>query len=363
MKINRVKQDNRKKSFRKDSIFLNIYYFFCFYRYIFFLIIGIAISAFIFLFVIDFIAPKTLKNLDTKATLELFEQLQEANRHQEAIILMEYKGDIINGTPLEIEYKSKLSDSYIHVGDYSKAEKMLLDVWTNSQKYLAKYLGNEKPILCKCKVCGNEWNTLPKVLITNGSGCPVCGKKKSIQAETKTKEQFVKEMKIVNKDIEIVGDYVNTHTKIKCFCKVCHTTWYGYPANLLNRSTGCPRCNMSIGEKALLDTLNELGIVYTSQYCINDGKHRKPLRIDAFDKENNIAFEFNGEQHYYPVDFAGRGTEWAENQFNLTIERDKAKEQYCLDNGIHLIIVPYWEKRNIKNFLINKIKELNLKIA
>ena len=144
MKINRVKQDNRKKSFRKDSIFLNIYYFFCFYRYIFFLIIGIAISAFIFLFVIDFIAPKTLKNLDTKATLELFNQLQEANRHQEAIILMEYKGGIINGTPLELEYKSKLSDSYIHVGDYSKAEKMLLDVWNNSQKYLAEYLGNEK---------------------------------------------------------------------------------------------------------------------------------------------------------------------------------------------------------------------------
>lgn len=228
---------------------------------------------------------------------------------------------------------------------------------------LSKYLGNEKPILCKCKVCGNEWNTLPKVLITNRSGCPVCGKKKSIQAETKTKDQFVNEMQIVNKDIEIVGDYVNTHTKIKCFCKICHTTWYGYPANLLNRSTGCPGCNMSIGEKTLLDALDELGIVYTSQYCIHDGKHRKPLRIDAFNKENNIAFEFNGEQHYYPVDFAGKGTEWAENQFNLTIERDKAKEQYCIDNGMHLIIVPYWEKRNIKNFLINKIKELNLKIA
>lgn len=144
MKINRVLQDKRKKSSRKDGIFLNIYYFFLFYRYIFLLIIGIAISAFIFLLVVDFIAPKTLKNLDTKATLELFNQLQEANRHQEAIILMEYKGDIINGTPLELEYKSKLSDSYIHVGDYSKAEKMLLDVWNNSQKYLAEFLGNEK---------------------------------------------------------------------------------------------------------------------------------------------------------------------------------------------------------------------------
>lgn len=228
---------------------------------------------------------------------------------------------------------------------------------------ISEYIGNEKPIKCKCKSCGNEWTTLPKILITNGSGCPVCGREKSINAETKSQEQFVKEMAEVNKDIEILGAYVNTHTKIKCKCNICNTVWYGYPANLLNKSTGCPKCNMSIGEKSLLDTLNKLGISYISQYIIHDGKHKKPLRFDAFNESNKVAFEFNGEQHYYPVDFAGKGKLWAQEQFKLTLERDNSKKKYCKDHGIKLIIIPYWEKRNIEKYLIAQIKELNLKIA
>lgn len=61
---------------------------------------------------------------------------------------------------------------------------------------------------------------MPKVLITNGSGCPVCGKKKAIKSETKTLNQFISEIANVNPDIEILGDYKNTHTKIKCKCKI-----------------------------------------------------------------------------------------------------------------------------------------------
>ena len=44
-------------------------------------------------------------------------------------MLMEYKmNSVFKDDPNELLYKTKLSDSYIHVGDYSKAEKMLLDV-------------------------------------------------------------------------------------------------------------------------------------------------------------------------------------------------------------------------------------------
>lgn len=35
---------------------------------------------------------------------------------------------------------------------------------------ISEYKGNEKYINCKCKECGNEWTTLPKILITNGAG-------------------------------------------------------------------------------------------------------------------------------------------------------------------------------------------------
>lgn len=136
MKINRVRPENRKNSNIKNNLFLNIYYFLVFYRYIIFIIIGLALSAFVILFFADWVAPKTMKNIDKKTTLQIFDQLQEANQHHEAIIIMEAKGDILKDDPNEIVYKSKLADSYIHVGDYSKAEKVLLDVWNKLPEYL-----------------------------------------------------------------------------------------------------------------------------------------------------------------------------------------------------------------------------------
>ena len=41
-------------------------------------------------------------------------------------------------------------------------------------------------------------------------------------AKRKTHEKFVEEMKIVNPNIEILGKYKNSYTKIDCLCKVCN---------------------------------------------------------------------------------------------------------------------------------------------
>lgn len=225
---------------------------------------------------------------------------------------------------------------------------------------ISEYLGNEKPINCRCRKCGNKWTTLPKVLITNGSGCPKCGKEKAIKAETKTKEQFIKDLEKANPHIEVIDEYVNTHTKIKCKCKIDGTIWFAYPANLLNNSAGCPYCTVSIGERILLDTLKKLKINFIPQYTIKDCKFILNLKFDAFDIDNDIAFEYNGEQHYYPIDFAGKGKEWAEQEFSKTIARDNAKIEYCNNNNIPIIIVPYWEKNNMENYIVDELNKLEI---
>jgi hypothetical protein len=223
---------------------------------------------------------------------------------------------------------------------------------------ISKYKGNEKPIDCRCRKCGNEWTTLPKVLITNGSGCPICGRLKAVKSETKTKEQFIKELKEVNPNIEALGNYVNTHTKIKCRCKIDGAIWNAYPANLLNNSAGCPCCNMSVGERMLLDILKKLNINFVSQYIIDGCKLIFNLKFDAFDIDNNIAFEYNGEQHYKPIDFAGKGEEWARQEFEKIVKRDNVKIEYCRNNNIPMIVVPYWERDNMESYIINKLNEL-----
>ena len=136
MKINRIPEENSHKHSKMGAFIVNVHYFFAFARYIGITLIAVAFFAIVLIFALDKTIPSELETLDASATLKMFNELQETNRHHEAITLMEYKGNVINNSPLEMEYKSKLADSYIHVGDYSKAEKVLLDIWNHAPKYL-----------------------------------------------------------------------------------------------------------------------------------------------------------------------------------------------------------------------------------
>ena len=66
---------------------------------------------------------------------------------------------------------------------------------------------------------------------------------------------------------------------------------------------------------------------------------------------------YDGQQHYYPVDFANKGEKWATELYNKNIFRDNIKNDYCKKKNITMIRVPYWEINNIENILYNKIIE------
>ena len=103
------------------------------------------------------------------------------------------------------------------------------------------YINNKTPIKCNCCICGNVWNPRPDQLV-RGQGCPICGYKKRIKSQTKSHEQFVKEIKLINPQIEIIGKYVNNHTLINVKCLNCGKEWGATPNNLL-RNHGCLNCN------------------------------------------------------------------------------------------------------------------------
>ena len=130
------------------------------------------------------------------------------------------------------------------------------------------------------------------------------------------------------------------------------------PCNFLYKGgKGCPYCNQSMGEKKMITILEKLGFNLIQQYTFEDCVHINKLRFDAFDTRNKILFEYQGQQHYYPVDFAGKGDNWAEDQYSIVKMRDEIKRQYCKDNKIPLIEIPYWEYDNMENYLTNEIKK------
>lgn len=99
------------------------------------------------------------------------------------------------------------------------------------------YKGNKNRIDCICKKCGHIWAPIAGELINSKpTGCPVCAGTKKL-----TTGEFIELMKNVNPDIEIVGKYVNTETKIDCICKTCGHRWSATP-HMLKDGHGCPKC-------------------------------------------------------------------------------------------------------------------------
>lgn len=116
-----------------------------------------------------------------------------------------------------------------------------LNIKNSNIEVIDEYQTNNAKIKCKCKLDGHEWLAIPTNLLRN-EGCPECGRRKVSKMFTKSHEQFVKQLKDVNSNIEIIGVYKSNKSKIKCRCKIDGYEWDAVPVHLL-RGTGCPVCS------------------------------------------------------------------------------------------------------------------------
>ena len=57
----------------------------------------------------------------------------------------------------------------------------------------------------------------------------------------KTTYEFKQQLAHINPNVEVLGEYANSKSKIKVSCVTCGHTWYATPNNLLN-GYGCPQC-------------------------------------------------------------------------------------------------------------------------
>lgn len=70
-----------------------------------------------------------------------------------------------------------------------------------------------------------------------------------------------------------------------------------------------------------------------------------------------VAVEYNGEQHYRPVNFGNLTEEELAEAFKGNQIRDKQKSDFCKYFNIPLIIIPYWEKNNIEEIVKTKVRD------
>jgi len=111
--------------------------------------------------------------------------------------------------------------------------------------------------------------------------------------------------------------------------------------------SGCKKCSQSNGEKMISSILSDLNLKFNIEYKFHDCLDKSNLKFDFYIESLNLCIEYNGLQHYKPVEFFG-----GEKGFKSLLKRDDIKKKYCQDNNINLLIIKYGTpKENIKKII------------
>lgn len=150
---------------------------------------------------------------------------------------------------------------------------------------------------------------------------------------------------------------------ILCECECGEEYWCKFNMWKHDHLGLCPTCRKTSSkyEEFVVEFLKENNVEFIRQYRFNDCRNLKPLPFDFYLPKYNYCIEVDGEQHYdkdraivSKNDFKNS----KEELFNLRIRLDNIKTNYCKNNNIGLLRIPYWEfnanedyKENIKIIL------------
>ena len=184
--------------------------------------------------------------------------------------------------------------------------------------------------------------------MNNGNGCPKCSPVSPIDVDIlinrfiKTHSDRYDYSLVELNDMSYMVDIIcSNHGKFK--------------QNVYKHANGqgCPECSWSSkGEDYIKEYLENLKIKYIRQHSFDDCRYINKLNFDFYLPDFNTCIEFDGIQHFKPIDVFG-----GDEEFRLCLKRDKCKNEWCLKNNINLIRIRYDQISEIKDIIK---KELNL---
>jgi hypothetical protein len=221
---------------------------------------------------------------------------------------------------------------------------------THNGKYdysKVNYKNSEQKVEIICPIHGSFFQTPSSHLA--GRGCPDCSGHKR-----KDTEKFISEARKIHGDFYDYSlvDYENKCSRVKIICPIHGVFEQKAENHLMGR--GCSLCKRSIGEERVALILDKYNVEYVTQYALPNTSllcTNRTLYIDFYIKKRNTIIEYNGVQHYRPIEqFGGK------EQFELQQERDMALRQYCKEHKIKLIEIPYLDFDNIETILKKELK-------
>jgi hypothetical protein len=239
---------------------------------------------------------------------------------------------------------SKCSGKY----NYTNEEYIIKVKEIHNNKYdysLTQYNNCKEKIKIICPIHGEfEQNAGSHI---NGKGCQKCYH----ELRTYDTEKFIKISE--NKhgkvyDYSLVN-YEHSRKKIRIICP--KHGFFEQIACAHLRGVGCPACKSSKGEQKIRLYLEKNNIKFTQQYCFDNCKNENKLRFDFYLPKYNMCIEYDGLQHFKPIEYFG-----GEKNLKIIKRHDNIKNNFCLNNNVKLIRIKYNENilKSLDNIFIQQ---------
>lgn len=185
-----------------------------------------------------------------------------------------------------------------------------------------KYINWQTKLEWECKN-GHHWKTCLDTVQNGKHWCPECALNKtrlSIEDCHKAAEKFGG--KCLSKE------YKNSKSIIEWECRNGHI-WKSKASNTINGHKWCPRCRDK-SQNILAENIKKIYANFIIKQKCRDFKWLDTpsggrQEIDIFVPEIKLAIEYDGQGHFYPVNFGGCGNNSANKIFKKTQNLDKLK--------------------------------------
>lgn len=211
----------------------------------------------------------------------------------------------------------------------------------HSNKYdysISEYISSNNKVDIICKTHG-KFSITPNSHL-NGRGCSKCSGNYKYKVDDL--------LSLYNNMYDYLYDFTNyKNIKSKIIVKCSKHSSFETSAELLLNGYGCSSCGKkSTGEECISKYLISNKIEYIKQKSFEGCVYKNKMQFDFFLPYFNLCIEFDGIQHFEPIEYFG-----GINSLNKQIVKDNIKNDFCNSNNIKLIRIPYYEYDNIEKIL------------
>lgn len=233
------------------------------------------------------------------------------------------------------------------------------DLKSGEYSLLTPYQTMNGTVRMRHNVCGNEWDCNMGNFYYGGKRCPVCAGNMAI-----THKEFSRKVEeLCGDEYTVESQYINANSCVVLRHKTCGQEYVVRANHFIFSNSRCPCAGTQYrGEVALRELMQSLQLPFKQQFTFPDciGSKGGVCRfdcavLDSSDQSPLLLIEYDGKQHFEPVEFFG-----GQQEFEYRKRNDRIKDSYCKDHGIPLLRISYKQFDQIEQLVTDKLYELNI---